>query len=80
MQTINVLLVTSFIIIASTNAFLVIKDGYFWDPNANSHWIPRGISYQTFNQDIGQWTTYEQIGSFIFHLFINHEQNMTSVR
>jgi hypothetical protein len=42
-------------------AFLTIKDGYFWDPDTQSHFIPRGISYQTFNQDIGQWITYAQI-------------------
>jgi len=42
-----------------------IRDGYFWDANANSgagdYWLPRGIAYQTWNKPLGQWQSKKEL-------------------
>jgi hypothetical protein len=40
---------------------LEIRDGYFWDPRSGSHFIPRGIAYQTWNPPVGADQTFEQL-------------------
>lgn len=39
----------------SSDKYIRMKDGYFFDPVKNTPWIPHGISYQTWNKALGQW-------------------------
>ncbi|KAL0488458.1 hypothetical protein AKO1_015645 [Acrasis kona] len=59
------------------NCFIIMKDGYFYDNDKGKSFIPRGISYQTFVQDIGQWITYPQIE---YDLREMRKANINSVR
>lgn len=42
-------------------AFITMKNGYLFDSNKQEYWIPHGISYQTYNQPLGQYQSPEQI-------------------
>ncbi|HPG00022.1 MAG TPA: beta-galactosidase [Kiritimatiellia bacterium] len=43
------------------DAFITIRDGYFFDPSTGKPWVPHGIAYQTWNRPLGVWQTHEQI-------------------
>lgn len=40
---------------------LQIRDGYFWDPQTQSYFIPRGIAYQTWNPPVFAFQSFEQL-------------------
>ena len=43
------------------DAFITIRDGYFYDPATGRPWVPHGVAYQTWNQPLGVMQTYDQI-------------------
>ncbi len=43
------------------DAFITMKDGYFYDAAAGKAWVPHGIAYQTWNRPLGVWQTHDQI-------------------
>src|SRR5688572_6158651 len=40
---------------------LEIRQGYFWDPVKQEHFIPRGIAYQLWNPPVGADQSFEQL-------------------
>jgi hypothetical protein len=45
----------------ATAGFVRMQDGYFWDPDAGTYWVPRGFAYQTINPPVFATQTPEQI-------------------
>ncbi len=43
------------------DAFITMRDGYFFDASTGQPWVPRGIAYQTWNRPLGVWQTHDQI-------------------
>ena len=43
------------------DAFITMKDGYFYDGATGKPWVPHGIAYQTWNRPLGVWQTFDQI-------------------
>jgi len=56
-----VLVAVSLIAVANAQGFLRIKNGYFWDPKLGQPWFAKGMAYQTWIADLGEWQTDEQI-------------------
>jgi hypothetical protein len=38
---------------AAQNAFLQMRNGYFWDPATADYFLPRGVAYQIWNPPVG---------------------------
>jgi acyl-CoA-binding protein len=47
--------------VAQKPGFLTIKNGYFYDQGLKQHYFAKGIAYQTWIADLGEWQTDEQI-------------------
>jgi len=41
-----------FLLAQACSAFIILTNGYFWDPDEQSYWIPHGIAYQTINSAV----------------------------
>ncbi len=45
--------------------YIRLENGYFWNPQSNDgqggYWLPRGIAYQTWVKDLGQWQSPVQL-------------------
>ena len=46
---------------AGAGGILQIRNGYFWDPATAEYFVPRGISYQTWNPPVGANQTFDQL-------------------
>ncbi|KAL0480902.1 hypothetical protein AKO1_004064, partial [Acrasis kona] len=65
------------LIIQCATAFVIMKDGYFFDNKTQEYWIPHGISYQTYNQPLGQYQSPQQIDYDLRQMSLN---NINSIR
>jgi hypothetical protein len=54
-----------------------MKNNYFYDDDAKDYFIPRGISYQTFNQPLGQYQSDDQVEYDLRQMYLN---NVNSIR
>lgn len=54
-------LATPLVATVADSGILQIRNGYFWDPLKGEYFIPRGISYQTWNPDVFANQSFEQV-------------------
>jgi hypothetical protein len=61
MNVCTLLLIASYVSATVTYVSLSSGDPYFISPTTQLQWFPKGVAYQTWDKDIGQWQTNAQI-------------------